>query len=267
MYAYTIEAETGKLLERKRIHEEQPYVSSSNRLPAEASGASADILLSDGEGVYLRHRKLEFETPVRLDSTIAPGLSGKRLIIDGGFLDDFWFHRAYWRLGRVLGNLIVFDEQNTYVAADHLSAGGDNYRFYVPAGGRTDTVARGTGKGDPGWLSGAKVQHGGYHLVAATAASRHVWHDERFPICPFAMVAADKMLFVAGFPDQIDPKDPWATFEGRRGGVLRAVSSADGKTQAEYALESPPVWNGMAAADEKLYLSLTDGSILCFGGK
>ena len=81
------------------------------------------------------------------------------------------------------------------------------------------------------------------------------------------MVAADKTLFVAGFPDRIDPKDPWATFEGRRGGVLCAFSAADGKKLAEYKLDTPPVWNGMAAADGKLYLSLTDGSILCFGDK
>jgi len=285
MYAYAIDARTGKLLTQKRIHEVQPLVSSSNRLPAEASGALADILLTDGQGVYLRHRKLDLSMPVRLDPATVPGLLGKRLVIDGGFLDDFWFHKTYWRLGRVLGNLIVFDERNAYVAAAHLSAGGDNYRFYVPAGGRTDAVARGSGKNDPGWLSGAKVQHGGYHLLAAahrqpSSAAKNrkrgraaagtppgKWHHQRFPICPRTMVTAGKTLFVAGFPDRIDPKDAWATFEGRGGGVLCALSAADGTKLAELELNAPPVWNGMAAADGKLYLSLTDDSIVCFGGK
>ena len=280
MYAYALDAATGRMLERKRIHEVQPYTANSNQMPAAAKGASIDILLSDGKGVYLRHRKLNLSTPARLVPATAPGLLGKRLVIDGGFQDDFWFHRAYWKLGGVLGNLIVFNERNTYVAAAHLSASGDNYRYYVPAGGRTNSVAR--GKGAPNWISGAKVQHGGYHLLATAhqkpataakgrkqgrAAPAKKWHDERFPICPFTMVATPRTLFVGGFPDQIDPKDPWATFEGRRGGVLRAVSSTDGKTQAEHALDAPPVWNGMAAAGGKLYLSLTDGSIICFGGK
>jgi outer membrane protein assembly factor BamB len=284
MYAYAIDAETGKLLEHKRIHEVQPYVPSSNRLPAESFGALADILLTDGQGVYLRHRKLGFSTPVQLDSTTAPGLPGKRLIIDGGFLDDFWFHRAYWRLGRIQGNLIVFDKHAAFAAAMHQSAGSDNYRFYVPAGGRVDTVARGTGKGVPSWISGAKVQHGGYHLFAAAhqeppaanggkrgraAASKPLrkWHNDRFPMCPLTMVVADKTLLAAGFPDRIDPQDPWATFEGRVGGVLCALSSADGKKLAEYKLGAPPIFNGMAAADGKVYLSLTDGSIVCFGGQ
>jgi len=283
IFVYAIEAETGRLLERKQIHDVQPYVSNANRLPPEAPGASADILLTDGRAVYLRHRKLELSTLMRLDATTATGLSGRRLIVDGGFLDDFWFHRAYWRLGGVQGNLIVFDQRAAYATAMHQSPGSDNYRFYVPAGGRTDSVARGRGKGDPGWLSGAKVQHGGYHLLAVThkgpqaaaasgrkrdgGAQSTIWHNDRFPICPRAMVAAGKTLLVAGFPDRIDPKDPWATFEGRRGGVLCELSAADGEKLAEYKLAAPPVFNGMAAADGKVYLSLTDGSILCLSGK
>ncbi len=267
VYAYAIEASTGKLLQRERICEVQPYVSSSNRLPAEAPGALADILLTDGDGVYLRRRKLELSTPVRLDPAVAPGLSGKRLTVDGGFLDDFWFHRAYWRLGKTEANLIVFDEKNTYAASTHLSSRGDNYKYYVPAGRRTDTVARGKGKGVPSWISGAKVEHGGYLLYAVTATSKRTWGDGEFPVCPSAMVAAGRMLLVAGFPDQVDPKDPWATFEGRRGGLLRVLSKDKGEKLAEHRLDSPPVWNGMAVAGERLYLSLTDGSIICFGGK
>jgi len=263
LYAYALDAATGRMLNRHRINEVQPFTADPYRLPAAAQGALADVLLTDGQGVYLRHRRLDLATPVRLDSAIPPGLSGKRLIIDGGFLDDFWFHKAYWRLGRLLGNLIVFDEQHAYVAAAHLSAAGDNYGFYVPAGGRADTVARGTGKGDPGWLSGAKVQHGGYHLFATTAASQKAWHHDRFPIRPRAMVAAGKTLFVAGFPDRIDPEDPWATFEGRRGGVLRALSAADGENLAEYRLDGPPVFNGMAAAGGRIFISLANGNVVC----
>lgn len=280
IFAYAIDAETGKLLERKQIHDIQPYVASGNLLPAEAPGALADILVTDGDGVYVRHRNLGFSTPVRLAAG-SQTLKGKRLIVDGGFLDDFWFHRAYWRLGNIQGNLIAFDEQTAFVAALHRSPAADNYRFYVPAGGRADRVARGDGKDDPRWLSGAEVQYGGYHLFAAkhggpistTGAERKsrrqgvsaIWHMERFPVCPRAVVLAGKTLLVAGFPDQIDPKEPWATFEGRHGGELWLLSTSDGKTLVKYQLSAPPIFDGMAAAGGKIFLSLTDGTVACFG--
>jgi hypothetical protein len=49
--------------------------------------------------------------------------------------------------------------------------------------------------------------------------------------------------------------------------VLWAVSAADGNQLAEIKLESPPVFDGMIAANERLYISTTDGKVVCLGGK
>ena len=49
--------------------------------------------------------------------------------------------------------------------------------------------------------------------------------------------------------------------------MLRAVSAADGKKLAEVKLDSPPVFDGMAAAGGRLYISLEDGRIVCMEGK
>jgi hypothetical protein len=43
-----------------------------------------------------------------------------------------------------------------------------------------------------------------------------------------------------------------------------AVSSADGKKLAEYDLDSPPIFDGMAAAAGRLYMSTVDGKVICF---
>jgi hypothetical protein len=43
-----------------------------------------------------------------------------------------------------------------------------------------------------------------------------------------------------------------------------AVSSADGKKLAEYDLDSPPIFDGMAAAAGRLYMSTVNGELLCF---
>ena len=80
------------------------------------------------------------------------------------------------------------------------------------------------------------------------------------------MVLADEALFVAGTPDVVDPADPLGALEGRKGGLLCAFGAADGEKLTERRLDAAPVYDGMAAADGRLYLCTKDGKILCFGG-
>lgn len=56
-----------------------------------------------------------------------------------------------------------------------------------------------------------------------------------------------------------------AVFEGRDGVVLAAVSTADGQPIAEYELPTSPVFDGMAAAGGKLFVSLNSGEVVCWG--
>jgi hypothetical protein len=85
------------------------------------------------------------------------------------------------------------------------------------------------------------------------------------PIRIRAMVLAGKTLFVAGPPDVLDPDDPMGAFEGRKGALLWAVSARYGKKLAEYRLDSPPVFDGMIAANGQIYISTQDGRLLCMG--
>jgi hypothetical protein len=81
------------------------------------------------------------------------------------------------------------------------------------------------------------------------------------------MVQADKTLVLAGPPNIFATDDPTATLEGKGRGLLQTVSAGDGKKQAEYQLESPPVFDGMAIAGGRVYLSTMDGKITCFAGE
>lgn len=56
-------------------------------------------------------------------------------------------------------------------------------------------------------------------------------------------------------------------YEGRMGGVLRAVSTEDGREPAGYKLDVPPVWDSLAAANGRLILCTTDGRVHCFAGE
>jgi hypothetical protein len=85
------------------------------------------------------------------------------------------------------------------------------------------------------------------------------------PFLVRAMVLADKTLFLAGPPDEANPQDLSAALEGQRGGSLQAVSAENGNTLAEHRLDSPPVFDGLAAADGRLYMAAQDGQVLCLG--
>ena len=120
--------------------------------------------------------------------------------------------------------------------------------------------------------------------LAAAGGSfvKPLWTQE-VPLLVRGMVLADKTLFVAGPPDVVDEAEASrhrndaavraklveqaAALQGARGALLRAVSADDGKKLAEYKLRSPPVWDGLAAANGKLFLATMDGKVICFGNR
>jgi len=111
------------------------------------------------------------------------------------------------------------------------------------------------------------------------SAAGFKWAEDDLPLLARGMVLADKTLFVAGPPDVVDEEkafwnvdDPAIkaklneqadALEGRRGAVLWAVSAADGRKLAAWQLDSMPVFDGMAAADGKLFYAATNGKVVC----
>jgi len=113
-------------------------------------------------------------------------------------------------------------------------------------------------------------------------AARYRWAVDQPSLQVRAMVVAGDKLLVAGHPDFIDERRAFRmpdeadvqeqlrrqaeALEGRHGGRLWALSAADGSLLARYSLEVPPVFDGMAAADGRLFMVTVDGSVLCLGG-
>jgi hypothetical protein len=95
------------------------------------------------------------------------------------------------------------------------------------------------------------------------------------------MVLSGGILFVAGPPDVVDEKEIWGKYHmswyqgkikeqvealsGDQGALLLAVSSTTGERLSEYRLDALPVFDGMAAAGGRLFMSMKDGSVLCLG--
>ncbi|UCD27788.1 MAG: PQQ-binding-like beta-propeller repeat protein, partial [Planctomycetota bacterium] len=106
---------------------------------------------------------------------------------------------------------------------------------------------------------------------------------KELPLLARAMILSGKTLFIAGPPDLVDEEEAFsrvyereaqaklveqnAALEGEKGAYLWTVSAADGKKLNEYQLDALPVFDGMAAANERLYMSTTDGRVLCFAAQ
>ena len=73
-----------------------------------------------------------------------------------------------------------------------------------------------------------------------------------------AMALAGNVLFASGPTDR---------FRRTPGGRLWALAADDGKLLKEYALDSPPAADGIAAANGKLYVCTHDGRVVCYGGE
>ncbi len=105
------------------------------------------------------------------------------------------------------------------------------------------------------------------------------------PVFVRAMVKAGPNLIVCGPPDVFNEAETFerlksrdttvqkvlakqdALLDGSEGAVLRVVSAADGSTVSSLEVKSLPIWDGMAAARGRLYLSTTDGTVVSFGAR
>ena len=248
-------------------------------------GALPDVLSSDGQFVYMRHMRFNLAGAEQ-----EPDVT--HLFSPAGFLDDSWWHRTYWLYGTDMssgwggwliagrqapaGRLLVLDESFVYgfgrlnqydrhgshVGLDGLSlpwppppTGGQPWprtQYYLFACAKSPNVIETHTKQD---------QKNKNKRSARSMTQIECRWSESVGLWVRAMVLADKTLFMAGPPDvfsresQID----------KRQVLLYAVSAEDGKKLAEYKLESPPVFDGMIAANGRLYISTQDGRLLCMG--
>ncbi|MFO8013759.1 MAG: PQQ-binding-like beta-propeller repeat protein [Phycisphaerae bacterium] len=238
---------TGKVVHRETFcHRDpetgkQPPTTSAHGLP----GLLNDVPASDGSGVFIRQMKVRD----------TGGKRGLRVYMTGGYLDDSWFNRTYWkaRQAQTSGVMVLGD--------------GAAYGMEVFKSRSRETVFQ------PGTkpyrlrclpLEMSEERKKDRRKRRQGPADR--W-ERRLDIRVTALVRAGDVLFAAGSPDVVDPDDPHAAWQGRKGGVLAAFATADGKELARYRLPAPPVWDGLAAAGGRLYVATMGGKILCFEGK
>jgi outer membrane protein assembly factor BamB len=249
--------------------------------------ALPDILSSDGEHIFMRHLVLERDGS-------ATRQTKPHLYSPAGFLDGDWWHRTYWlyadvmksnyggwpQMGKIrpAGRLLVVDKGNIYGygrlnqynhMGSHVGLGNTHNVLY------SAPINQGIDENEKRIKSLLRWNNPDSGVV------KSYWY-RKVPVWVRAMVLSDSILFAAGPPDYIkkgrsEVDDPYrlATPDslqkqqeallGNRGGLLCSFSADDGAALNEIKLSSPVVWDGMAAADKKLFLCLMNGQLACYG--
>jgi len=275
IHVYRLDPRTGKVLaEETHASTHDMKVNWGRNLQID-TGVLADVLVGDGENVFMRQRRL-FDSG-SADLLDDPG-SADLLDNDGdgqeevaghlrataGMLDPSWFNRTAWLLDdRAYGDLLVHDEQTVYAVRQYEEFGawfyfkpGDGYELVATE--RTVVTPRKPGDLKPNINKLWKVP------------KQKKW-STRVAVRPVAMVLTGETLFAAGTPDLPIPQQPgrqqpWAAHQGRRGGVLLVVSVADGRVLAQHQLDAAPVFDGLAAVEGRLFISTATGEVVCYEG-
>ena len=283
---------TGKNLQSRIDHKKMPV-------------ALPDILSSDGRFVYMRSQRFNLDgrrAVIDPEHQTDQKGEGTHLFCPTGFLDDSWFHRTYWIYGKnagegwaewpvaarlvPAGRILTFDDEYVYGYGRHprylCNSSVLEYRLF--AADKTFDAERAAHinkvkipQNIVNWKNRSKRPE-----PDLSAVSRK-WMLEKPELIAKAMVLAGDTLFVAGPPDVVDEENIWgrtlepevqaklraqsAALKGEQGSLLWAVSASDGGKLAEYKLENVPAFDGMSAANGRLYLSMKNGSILCMAGK
>jgi len=279
IFMYGLDPKTGKVIHQRHMYgpfsEEDGFHVDTSKLAMHhmIDGFKTDLFFTDGNLLYLRHQASNFDlSPLKPEEVTEP-----HMIPSPGFLEEVTHHRSHWTIdttlrwdlpvvrGGIHGDIMVKDGKKFYEVRGyplgrpfHFDPRSAGYTLFAGTysktadAAETETIDRKGKKKKP-----AKT---------APMTATELWSCG-IPLTGNAMVLADDVLFVAGTPVEFPEDDLAKAYEGRMGGILWAVSSKDGKKLAEYKLDAPPAWDSMAAANGRLFMSLKDGTVVCYEGK
>jgi outer membrane protein assembly factor BamB len=282
LYLFGLDVATGAVRHQARLVGPKPDLSKPSNRAHDMDGSRNDILVGTGGKLYLTQNVFDLSLKPLPAPRIARWGARKtdlHLVATGGFLDDSMFDRIYWMHARrwpglyvavatsKAGQILVFDQTTTY-GLHVFTSKFSRSPYFQPATGGYELFAD-ENDNEPVLTKRNAARERG----VMTRAAPPKW-SVQIPVRARAMVLTPPApgrkagrIFLAGPPDLIDPQDPLAALEGRAGAVLWAVSTADGAKRAEYRLACPPVFDGLIAAGGRLYMSMIDGTVLCFAGK
>ena len=303
---YGVSANRGKVLYRHVLEGPWPDIHQDTGAPFAMDGALNDVMVGDGTNLYMQRFKFDAKLnllPAPQGSPLGELDMGKNhLVATGGLLDDTGYDRIYWMYGKrwpgfyfaqqspKAGQILVFDDSTTYAVkyfyrrhqwSPLFIPGEQGYLLFADDNDNEPTfLDTNTKPGLLEWLPEETItdshRRGGQGVEKGTGYVRQSpekW-QAMIPIRVRAMVLArsidekqpGNVLFAVGPPDVVDPDDPLASFEGRKGAMLHVYSVADGSLLRSTPLASEPAFDGMIAANGRIYITMKDNRLLCLAG-
>jgi len=248
-------------------------------------GAEADLLVTDGNDLYMTQTKLTPALePVPLKRIFHTGLTpmgGMHMLANAGFLDETMFHRSYWMYDRSwpgygggsgwaarAGTMVALGATRAY-AAKHYKQGW--YPTHEPGSGNRLVADGFDHDNTAGPLAGRETnrrfrQYGSAAEIVRTGAP--LW-ETTLPIIVRAMLVVPttdggELVFTAGIVEGTDRKawDRSTYYEGP--GKLLVHDGANGKLLGGIDLSACPAFDGLSAAGGRLLVSLVSGDILAY---
>jgi len=233
-----------------------------------AGGSITDVLVSDGRNVFMH--QVKFNAKLEKQQKMS-----RHLFSTSGILDGSENHRSHWVLGTgdfsripVAYSWIVNNpsRRSPTIAVPFglMMVYDDNAIWAVQRRGSFGLYTLLETENEP--FSDDDESLPDFRVIPKDQVNPSKWNTS-LSVRPRAMLKSANNLYMAVTPTDILDDNPYAAYEGRKGGMLLIVSAEDGSKVAEYKLESPVVWDGMAAANCRLYLSMENGKVVCFDGR
>jgi outer membrane protein assembly factor BamB len=281
IFIYGLDAMTGAIIGAHQL--KGPIDKKGNPIVEKTfyiKGMRSDLLVAKDK--YFFMRDMAFDMNCRENSEVKlPHL----MTTGSSLVNDRWFHRTNWIIdmestynlrGTAYGNILCYTDNRIYSLASH--AGGRTSGFNPERGytfrGQDYTVrSRPAEKNNIGERaeetsrkSKSKVRgpQSWVPIQAKTAWKQQI--DVVFKGMVLTGVRDDGsggILFAAGPPNLKKGQAMIDALHGRKGAYLWAVSTESGSKLAEYKLDAPPVFDGMAAISGKLFISQTNGKLVC----
>jgi outer membrane protein assembly factor BamB len=303
IYVYRIEPETGKVLSDTVVHSLDPKTGGQPDGGVDLRGVLNDILAVSEDSVYMRHLKIDFETGDDLEIGPPHLFAPMGFLDDHWWHRSYWIYgsdavcmppmnESGWQIWPRMGNMVpsgrilsingdtVYGYGRDKYHGGHAGqfTGGEKYHLFATEKEAFEPLPSNRNQqhlryARSGVALGLKRtirdnQHGSPSL------HRNLW-SQQVPIFVRALALANDTLILAGPPELSkmrsanlvleNPDKAETAFLGRYGAALLLVNATDGKQIAKYDLASSPVFDGMIAAQDCIFASLENGSLVCFG--
>jgi outer membrane protein assembly factor BamB len=253
-----------------RIHARKP----TETYGLQAMASKPDILAASGNHLFMRSLIYDLEGN-QLNVQV------RHIYAVNGYLNDSWFHRAFWTYApRWIGGYSGFGKTGNANHSGRIMIndgtaiygfGRSHYRWSSSFSYKLyrAPVAVDAGKTEP--IEVKKISKGS---KTKSGTKKHTWSID-IPVLARSLVKAGDKLIIIGPRKLYEEKKAIQKLEDpSTAGKIKAqaeswdktadllvISAADGKMEQRVSFDFAPVWDGVAIAEEALFLSATEGTV------